>query len=59
MMTESRAGYYDVKVMYEGEIIVHRVYALSDYAAAIQVRENTGLMPQSQVDVEFIRAGSR
>jgi hypothetical protein len=58
-MTEPKAGFYDVKVMSGDEITVHRVYALSDYAAAVKVRENTGVMPQSQMDVEFVRAAAR
>jgi hypothetical protein len=50
----SHMGYYDVHIRVENEIFTCRVYARSDYAAAVQVRRLTGRMPCSERDVEFL-----
>jgi hypothetical protein len=52
------SGYYDVKVITADGEFTHRVHAPSDYAAAVLVRKQTGVMPQNQHDVEFVRAGA-
>lgn len=54
--TYAQPGYYDVNIVIGGNPIVHRVFAQSDYAAAVQVRKMTGIMPASHVDVEFVRS---
>ena len=50
------AGYYEVRIVTEKDTFLHRVFAESDYAAAIKARQETGFMPRSEHDVEFIRA---
>ena len=53
-MDYTQEGYYSVKVAIQDEVIVHTVYARSDYDAAIKVRQTTGLMPKNDHDVSFL-----
>ena len=44
-------GHYGVRVSIGEKTVVHHVYAKSDYAAAIAVRNATGYMAMSEEDV--------
>ncbi len=55
-MQQPMNGYYDVMIRNSGEANRYRVFAASDYAAAVQVRKATGFMAQSEEDVIFISA---
>lgn len=47
-------GYYCVRLEVDGLEILHRVYARSDFDAALRVRNMTGFMARSQNDVVFL-----
>ena len=47
-------GYYSVTIHSGAATEVHTVFALSDYAAAIKVRNMTGCMARSEEDVSYI-----
>ena len=49
-------GYYSVTIHSGAVTQVHTVFALSDYAAAIKVRNMTGCMARSEEDVCYIFA---
>lgn len=49
-------GYYSVTVHSGSAIEVHTVFAHSDYAAAVKVRNLTGCMARSEDDVCYISA---
>lgn len=53
-MLNAHAGYYDVHIRVNNDNRIYRVFAHSDYAAAVQVRKMTGVMPASEHDVEFL-----
>lgn len=54
-MQQSGNGYYDVVIRTTDEAANrYRVYASSDYAAAVLVRRATGFMAQSEDDVIFV-----
>ena len=53
---QTHVGYYDVTVATHSGVVTRRVYATSDYAAALKVREVTGIMPRSQNDVIFVES---
>ena len=46
-----KAGYYTVNLEVEGQRIPYIVFAVSDYQAAVKVRNQTGYMAASQQDV--------
>lgn len=47
-------GYYSVTLSDDASTQVHTVFAASDYAAALKVRQMTGRMAQSEKDVFYI-----
>lgn len=47
-------GYYSVTIYNGTATQVHTVFAMSDYAAAIKVRDMTGCMARSEEDVFYI-----
>lgn len=47
-------GYYSVTLCDEASTQVHTVFATSDYAAALKVRQMTGRMAQSEKDVFYL-----
>lgn len=49
-------GYYSVTIHNGTDTEVHTVFAPSDYAAAIKVRNLTGRMARSESDVIYIDA---
>jgi len=49
-------GYYSVTIHSGAETEVHTVFAQSDYAAAIKVRNLTGCMAHTEEDVSYISA---
>jgi len=49
-------GYYSVTIRSGAAMEVHTVFAQSDYAAAVKVRNLTGCMARSENDVSYISA---
>lgn len=47
-------GYYSVTIHHDAAVEVHTVFAPSDYAAAVKVRNMTGCMARSEKDVRYL-----